>query len=58
MDNMEKILSTGTLTDLPLCLALYQNVISFHQMIGFTMKFIYSLITKEPQIDEKHQISP
>ncbi len=55
---MDKILPTGTLTDLSLRLALNQNVMSFHQTIGFTMKFIYSLITKEPQIDEKHQISP
>jgi hypothetical protein len=52
---MDKILSTGTLTDLSLCLALDQNVMPFHQTIGFAM---YSLIIKEPQIDEKHQISP
>jgi hypothetical protein len=44
--------------DSPFNLTLYQNVMSFHQIFDFIMKFRHSLIINEPQIDEKHQILP
>jgi hypothetical protein len=35
-----------------------QIVIIIHQTIDFNMMFLYSLITNDSQIDEKHKISP
>ncbi len=46
------------LQDSPFNLTLSQNVMPFCEFFDFTMKFRYSLIIIEPQIDEKHHILP
>ena len=44
--------------NLPLNLTFYQNVMYFDLTIDFNMKFRYSLIMNDPQIDEKYSNSP